>query len=227
MTIISATTTLLSRADGSAQVTSSDGTTLIASVSGPMEVRPREEQPLRAYLEVLVRPVVGVAGTRERLLESQLVSCLTPIIRLESYPRTCIQVNIQLLTHSRPIKTSRSSPPPPTILSTALNASILALIDASTALRTTVAATDITINKGRHTVVVDVFSGQLVFVDSEGEFTHEELEEALERGKKEGMVRVDDGGDVMVVDEGGGVGEEIRRVVEEKVQRDLRWKDGK
>lgn len=75
--------------------------------------------------------------------------------------------------------------------------------------------------------MVDVFTGELVFVDSEGEFTEEEWVEAVERGKKEGMLREEaEDGEGMVVDEGEGVGEVLKRVVEEKVRREMRWKDG-
>lgn len=58
---ISATLSLLPRADGSA--TFKCGlTSAIASVSGPMEVRPRDELPDKTFIEVIVRPAVGVGG---------------------------------------------------------------------------------------------------------------------------------------------------------------------
>lgn len=48
-------------ADGSASFTQAT-TTVFASVNGPMEVKPRDELPQEAFIEVIVRPAIGVAG---------------------------------------------------------------------------------------------------------------------------------------------------------------------
>ena len=48
-------------ADGSA-VFSSDGISVLASVSGPLEVQRRDEIPDEAAIEVNIRPVAGVGG---------------------------------------------------------------------------------------------------------------------------------------------------------------------
>lgn len=66
---------LLDRADGSAKFgfgahsafprrirLTSGGTPALASVSGPIEVRLREELPDKATFEVLHRPLEGIAG---------------------------------------------------------------------------------------------------------------------------------------------------------------------
>lgn len=58
---ITASLSLLPRADGSANF-KSGLTTVIASVNGPMEVRPRDELPDKTFIEVIVRPAVGVGG---------------------------------------------------------------------------------------------------------------------------------------------------------------------
>ena len=58
---ICASLSLLPRADGSAAF-ECGATRIIASVSGPMEVRPRDELPDKAFIEVIVRPAIGVGG---------------------------------------------------------------------------------------------------------------------------------------------------------------------
>jgi ribonuclease PH len=58
---ISASLTLLPRADGSATFTAGR-ITVIASVSGPMEVKSRDELPDQTFIEIIVRPAVGVGG---------------------------------------------------------------------------------------------------------------------------------------------------------------------
>ena len=58
---ITASTTILPRADGSAAFKFGP-TSAIASVAGPMEVKPLYELEDRAYIEVVARPAVGVGG---------------------------------------------------------------------------------------------------------------------------------------------------------------------
>lgn len=61
--MITPTTSLsfLPRSDGSASF-SQGRTSVIASVNGPMEVRIRDELPQEAYVEVIVRPAIGVTS---------------------------------------------------------------------------------------------------------------------------------------------------------------------
>lgn len=62
MTIPStASLSFLPRSDGSASF-SQGRTSVIASVNGPMEVRIRDELPQEAYIEVIVRPAIGVTS---------------------------------------------------------------------------------------------------------------------------------------------------------------------
>ncbi len=51
----------LRRADGSATYTS-DGYSVLAAVNGPVEVTRRDELPEEAALDIVIRPVAGVAG---------------------------------------------------------------------------------------------------------------------------------------------------------------------
>lgn len=107
----------LHRADGSATF-SQNGYTVIGAVNGPVEVLRRDELPEEAAIEVLVRPAAGVGGnikllrprkslqvpvltnfvlgTRERHLESILQSTLRQIILVHNFPRTLIQVTLQI-----------------------------------------------------------------------------------------------------------------------------------
>lgn len=105
----------LHRADGSATF-SQNGYTVIGAVNGPIEVLRRDELPEEAAIEVLVRPAAGVGGkllrqrksfqvpvltkfvlgTRERHLESILQSTLRQIILVHNFPRTLIQVTLQI-----------------------------------------------------------------------------------------------------------------------------------
>jgi exosome complex component RRP46 len=116
----------LHRADGSATY-SANGYTVLASVNGPIEVQRRDELAEEAAVEVHVRPASGVGGmltyppnqaisrmrrwnegeadfmnfylgTRERYLESILHSTLTRVILTHQFPRTLIQLTIQILS---------------------------------------------------------------------------------------------------------------------------------
>lgn len=105
----------LHRADGSATF-SQNGYTVIGAVNGPIEVQRRDELPEEAAIDVVIRPAAGVGGrypivrisklviiltilvlgTRERHLESILQSTLRQIILIHNFPRTLIQVTLQI-----------------------------------------------------------------------------------------------------------------------------------
>lgn len=102
----------LHRTDGSATF-SQDGYTVIGAVNGPIEVPRRDELPEEAVIEVIVRPAAGVGGkalenyswsdsdssclgTRERHLESILQATLRQIILIHNFPRTLIQLTLQV-----------------------------------------------------------------------------------------------------------------------------------
>jgi exosome complex component RRP46 len=57
-------TGILEQVDGSA-VWTQNITKVICSVSGPMEVKPRDEIPDKATLELVVRPVSGLSSMFE------------------------------------------------------------------------------------------------------------------------------------------------------------------
>lgn len=115
MTVKDASLSILQRADGSAKC-DRDGYSVVGAVNGPIEVQRRDELPEEAAIEINVRPAIGVgsmpAGTKvkrcfamlnhlsgptERHLESLLQSSLRHVIMVQNYPRTLIQVTLQIL----------------------------------------------------------------------------------------------------------------------------------
>lgn len=55
-------TSLLKQVDGSASW-KQGGTTVIASVTGPIEAKSRDEVPTAATLDLVVRPAIGLSST--------------------------------------------------------------------------------------------------------------------------------------------------------------------
>jgi exosome complex component RRP46 len=106
----------LSNPDGSATHTA-HGYTVTAAVNGPIEVPARDALPDEAALEVTVRPAVGVGSKppppsfrdssnrltrrdtapRERHLEILLARTLRPVVLARAFPRTLVQVTLQIL----------------------------------------------------------------------------------------------------------------------------------
>jgi len=234
---VSASLTLLPRADGSATFTAGR-TTVIASVSGPMEVKPRDELPDRAFIEIIVRPAVGVGGTRERLLESCLLAALSPLILQSHHPRTLLQINIQLVEASDHTDTTA-------LLPACINAAVLALIDAGSPLGGVLVATSLFFDakgslveredaekvkvwrKGgsRHILGFVERRGkrECVFADSQGEFDEAIYRRAVQVGQQECAVK--QGEDVVMEDKlEETVGIVVRRAIEKKVEADMRWR---
>ncbi|KAL7276149.1 exosome non-catalytic core subunit rrp46 [Rhizina undulata] len=219
MTILkSAQLGLLHRADGSVSLTQ-DSTTIIVSVNGPMESKVRDELPGEAYIEVIVHPAIGVSGTREKYLESRLLSALKPIIIRSNHPRTLIQIVVQIAQAAN--HNSAAS-----LLSPAINAAVFALIDAAVPLTTVLTSTTVMTGneegESRH-VLAFTSSGELAFVESEGCFEYNEFKDAVKIGRaicgngEEDDVSMEGGREVAA----GGT---IREAVEGKVKKDLRWR---
>ena len=107
----------LDRANGSATF-SHNGFTVIGAVNGPIEAQRRDEHSEEATVDVIVRPAAGVGGkvvrvtaeyfrrvlttpaigTRERHLESIMQPTLRQIILIHNFPRTLIQIVLQITT---------------------------------------------------------------------------------------------------------------------------------
>lgn len=86
----------LHRADGSATYSYNDYT-VIGAVNGPVEVQRRDELPEEAFIDVVVTPNVGVGGVKERHLESIVQATLKHVVLIELFPRTMIQVTLQIV----------------------------------------------------------------------------------------------------------------------------------
>ncbi|GAA6049937.1 hypothetical protein JCM3770_007058 [Rhodotorula araucariae] len=88
---------LLSRADGSAQFAFGN-VAVLASVTGPAEVRIRDELVDRATLEINLRPLRGQGGPHLKAAEATLAALLAPLILLHLYPRALLQLTLQTIS---------------------------------------------------------------------------------------------------------------------------------
>jgi len=118
---------LLSNANGSVRYSQGTSCVLVA-VYGPKETRTNLEQLERCILEVSVLPRIGVSGTREKRLERQLRNSFETVILTTQYPRTSIEIVVQIISDDG------------SILSTILNGVTLALFDAAVQLKSSLIA---------------------------------------------------------------------------------------
>ncbi|KAG9046204.1 exosome non-catalytic core subunit rrp46 [Tulasnella sp. UAMH 9824] len=138
----------LSRVDGSARF-AFGSTSVVASVSGPIEVRLNAELPSKATLEVNMRPLIGLSATPEKHYAKQIRDVFEQILILSQHPRSLVQLVVQALS---PITTSQWNRPSyilasegltaksskratdvvnPTLIAASLNAASLAFLNAS------------------------------------------------------------------------------------------------
>ncbi|KAK6603449.1 hypothetical protein ACHAQE_007492 [Botrytis cinerea] len=248
-------TTILSplhRVDGSASF-SQNGYTIIGAVNGPIEVQRRDELPEEAAIDVIVRPAAGVGGTRERHLEAILQSSLRQIILIHNFPRTLIQITLQITSTpendtawSKLVQASSNLPLLPALLQT----SVLTLLSASIPLSMTLTSVLLALkNKETGTTIIEnptpldcqdaasvhvlafTSHGELLVAESEGSFDLDEWEEVYEHGKSlcckgHGLAAEDD-----IMHEDGLENEApssmmmfVKSAVQEKVATDLHWK---
>ena len=147
---------LLSRVDGSARFRfgtplknsrvsrpsdkATDDVQVLASVSGPIEVRLAVENSTKATFEVSVRPLASIPGTDSKALGATIKSLLTPSLLLTRHPRTLIQLAIQPLSPSL-VGSPKGVPSlHPGIAAASINASSLALMNASVSMKGVVCA---------------------------------------------------------------------------------------
>ncbi|KNZ45944.1 uncharacterized protein VP01_768g8 [Puccinia sorghi] len=88
---------VLSRSDGSGQFSFGDLKAL-GAVTGPAEVRIRDEKPTEASVDVIVVPVCGLPGPPSKAVGHTIKQLFTPLILLKKYPRSLIQINLQTLS---------------------------------------------------------------------------------------------------------------------------------
>ncbi|CAO3642141.1 unnamed protein product [Mucor fragilis] len=138
----SASQNILNRADGSSKF-EFGSTSVICSVSGPMDVQIRDEKLDEATVEVVVRPAKGVATTREKLMESILRTAFEPVILGGMLPRTLVQIVIQITKDDG------------AILAASVNAITLALLDAGIPMAHMAAAITTMIDRKTNELVLD------------------------------------------------------------------------
>ncbi|KAI1804049.1 hypothetical protein F4811DRAFT_303347 [Daldinia bambusicola] len=252
MTINSEPEALLSHlqnADGSATF-SFAGYTVVGAVNGPIEVQRRDELPEEAAVDVIVRPAAGVGGTRERHLESVIQSVLREIILVNNFPRTLIQVILQITTtpeneyvNAKVAQATSNLPILPALLQTA----VLSLLSAAIPLTTIITSTSLAVvadgQSKKHVLGpspreietsqsfhVFSFTSQRDFIlaESEGSFTMKEWDDAFSLAQRQCCPPVTTGDEDALMDDGSLPGANLKQfvqsVLEEKITSDLHWK---
>lgn len=184
---------LLNQVDGSATFQLSSAK-VISSVTGPIEVsRPRNEQPTRAHLSITVRPATGVPTTREAYLETKLSKILSSMIDMKQYARSEIQIVVQILEAGEREQFTCME------LACAVNSVYLALLNAGISLNSSFLSSlcvcdyngafivrptieELDMSKSHHVSVFSIVDGkadELIYSDSLGETTEEDLFTAL------------------------------------------------
>ncbi|KAL9129005.1 MAG: hypothetical protein Q9217_002439 [Psora testacea] len=223
MAQVSPTGTLspLDRADGSASY-SRNGYSVIGGVNGPVEVQRRDELPEEAAIDVAIRPVSGVAGVRERHLESVLQNTLRQVILVSAHPRTLIQITVQVLASPEDESVVSGLPQAASsidILPALFQTAMLALLSTSIPLAMTMTSTLTAIDpqggllpnpsaRGLSTassVHVLAFSslGDLLVVESEGHFSLDTWEKVYTHARRMclGYEEKEDGGEDVGMEE--------------------------
>lgn len=194
----------LTTADGSATYTApGNGYKIIAGVNYPVEVPYRSDEiPESTVIEVNVRPHNGVAMVKERHVEGLVKRTLESLVRGEESPRTMLQVTLQVVgvesDESLPggVKDGGQGESYLAILASAINASVLACMDAGVQLRTIAGAALIGVGIGgqlfphpdvgqrKKCTSLHVFAlasdGKTVLLESEGRFHMPEWTSASE-----------------------------------------------
>ncbi|KAI9053517.1 hypothetical protein LZ554_002472 [Drepanopeziza brunnea f. sp. 'monogermtubi'] len=234
----------LHRTDGSATF-SQNGYTVIGAVNGPLEIQRRDELPEEAAIDVLIRPAAGVGGTRERHLESILQSTLRHIVLIHNFPRTLIQITLQITSTpesdsagSKLVQASSNLPILPALLQTAT----LALLSASMPLSMTLTSVYLALtpegiisnptplqsqSASSNHVLAFTSNGDLLVAESEGSFTLKDWEGVCEAGKAICCDNSGAHGDYAMGDDEKDVSLSVflKSTLEEKIKTDLQWKD--
>ncbi|RDA83777.1 hypothetical protein CP532_5201 [Ophiocordyceps camponoti-leonardi (nom. inval.)] len=234
----------LPRADGSSTFSAS-GFSVMAVVNGPVEAPRRDENAFEAIVEVMVRPAAGPGGTAERLLETMLQSALRQLIPVRTFPRTMIQITLQILeVPQSPYKNTRILHPRVknlALVPALLHASILGLISAAVPLKAIATAVSLAVRANGDTLVdpgpddIDKASSvhvlaftsddELLLAESAGPFSVDEWHAILEMGQS--VCCREPGPDAAMsagVPESQGIRTFIRSVTEARSDEDLHWK---
>ncbi|KAI1818445.1 hypothetical protein GGS20DRAFT_289631 [Poronia punctata] len=240
----------LHKTDGSATY-SYAGYTVIGAVNGPIEAQKRDELPEEAILDVIVRPAAGVGGTRERHLESLIQSTLRQIILTNNFPRTVIQVILQITlmpeneyVNAKLTQSNLNLPVIPALLQTA----IMSLLSASIPMTSTLTSTSLAIilRDGNRETILDptplqieqsesfhvlAFTSrdELVLAESEGTFTINQWDDVYNAAYSQCCTTVSTGDPDISMSEGSTTAGPdmkrfIRSTIEQQTSSDLYWK---
>ncbi|KAG0209980.1 Exosome component 5 [Mortierella sp. GBA30] len=139
---------LLNKADGSAQF-DFGGSSVLCSIIGPAEVKIRQEKLDKATIDVVARPLVGLPGIVDKAREESIRQTLEPLILSTLHPRTLIQIVVQTMKDDG------------CILSTAFNATILALLDAGIPLKSILGSVTCMIDSETNEILLDPTTEEL------------------------------------------------------------------
>ncbi|RYP70307.1 hypothetical protein DL769_005013 [Monosporascus sp. CRB-8-3] len=232
----------LPKADGSATF-SYAGYTIIGAVNGPIEVQRRDELPEEAAVDVIIRPAAGVGGTRERHLESLMQSTLRQIILVENFPRTLIQIILQVAVapeneyvNAKVAQAGSNLPILPALIQTA----VFSLLSATLPLAATITSTclAITTEDGAQRIIVEpsareieksqsfhVFAftshNELILAESEGNFSMEEWEGLYNTAHRQCCPPDTTDDNDIHMDEGGPRGADLKRFTRSTMEAKL------
>ncbi|KAJ6789612.1 hypothetical protein PWT90_07326 [Aphanocladium album] len=243
----------LAKADGSATYSYS-GYTVTGSVNGPIEAQRRDENPFEALIDVNVRPAAGVGGTAERQLESILQQALRQLIPIRNFPRTMIQITLQVTetpenayANTKVVQAQLNL----AIIPALLHAAILSLLTAAIPLKTIATAVTLAIPvaEGQQgssgSIIVDpstrdadtakslhvlgyTSDDELLLAESQGAFTVEEWETVLKTGQEVCCQAAEQGLEDTAMTgsgfESASIRAFVRSVMETKIAADLSWK---
>ncbi|VVT51393.1 uncharacterized protein SAPINGB_P003081 [Magnusiomyces paraingens] len=219
-------TSILTQVDGSCEW-SQNTTTVITSVSGPIEARTRDEIPTAATVDLIVRPQIGLSTTREHLMEEKIQNAFSSIIFKVLNPRALIQVVVQVIEAGELPKYNVLE------LSAAINSLSISLIDAGIPLFSIACAAPAAVIEKKdeppqiiihptsqklkeasswHIIVYEIKENnptRLVLCESTGEFTKDQLYKVLELSAEAAAKSF----------------QFIKAATAEKLKRDFKWKN--
>ncbi|KAF2173009.1 hypothetical protein M409DRAFT_16959 [Zasmidium cellare ATCC 36951] len=229
----------LSRADGST-VLSSGPYTVIAGVNGPIEVQRRDELPEEAAIEVNLRPASGVGGPRERWLETVLQSVLKSIVLVHMFPRTLVQITLQI-TKEPSMKLRRTSGDI-SLIPTLLNAAVTSLVDGGIPLAMTSSAILATVSsdgrvvlepqekeiascKSTHAMAFSA-NGEQLLNESSGNFNFDKWSKVADMAKQASIAAIGHVGEDTAMSNGGAQTEPwLRQALEDEAKAAGAWRE--
>lgn len=211
----------LSQVDGSTHYKTSS-TTVLCSITGPIEPKSRQELPTKLAFELIVRPAMGVPTTRKVAIQDKLNSVLKQIVVGYLYPRQLCQITFQILEAGENVELFDVKE-----IISCVNAATLAFIDAAIALQSMAVGVVIAVtygdeliidpsneimqnSKSVHGLVLELVDGSQVvknvlLLDSNGDFDESTLFKVLQVGE-ENILKLS---------------KQFRKLVETKIQKSL------